>query len=163
MKLDQNKLEEIFFEYFDRIKTLISSETWENALLNSSKNELLILLLLYRRQEVNMTQIAEYIHVPLNTATGIIDRMEKKKLAVRQRSREDKRVVTISLAEAGKEQLGSIIREFVRLGEKVTGVLTAEELETAGRILDKVLLVLTEEQAEDKTAVPKKVRKIVIE
>lgn len=163
MKLDQNKLEEIFFEYFDRIKTLISSETWENALLNSSKNELLILLLLYRRQEVNMTQIAEYIHVPLNTATGIIDRMEKKKLAVRQRSREDKRVVTISLAEAGKEQLGSIIREFVRLGEKVTGVLTAEELETAGRILDKVLLVLTEEQAEDKPAVPKKVRKIVIE
>ncbi|MCR1840040.1 MarR family winged helix-turn-helix transcriptional regulator [Murimonas intestini] len=163
MKLDQNKLEEIFFEYFDRIKTLISSETWENALLNSSKNELLILLLLYRRQEVNMTQIAEYIHVPLNTATGIVDRMEKKKLAVRQRSREDKRVVTISLAEAGKEQLGSIIREFVRLGEKVTGVLTAEELETAGRILDKVLLVLTEEQAEDKPAVPKKVRKIVIE
>ena len=75
----------------------------------------------------------------------------------------DKRVVTISLAEAGKEQLGSIIREFVRLGEKVTGVLTAEELETAGRILDKVLLVLTEEQAEDKPAVPKKVRKIVIE
>ena len=74
-----------------------------------------------------------------------------------------KRVVTISLAEAGKEQLGSIIREFVRLGEKVTGVLTAEELETAGRILDKVLLVLTEEQAEDKPAVPKKVRKIVIE
>lgn len=163
MKLDQNKLEEIFFEYFDRIKTLISSETWENALLNSSKNELLILLLLYRRQEVNMTQIAEYIHVPLNTATGIVDRMEKKKLAVRQRSREDKRVVTISLAEAGKEQLGSIIQEFVRLGEKVTGVLTAEELETAGRILDKVLLVLTEEQAEDKPAVLKKVRKIVIE
>ena len=42
-------------------------------------------------------------------------------------------------------------------------MLTAEELETAGRILDKVLLVLTEEQAEDKPAVLKKVRKIVIE
>lgn len=162
LKLDQNELEGIFFEYFDRIKILISSETWENALLNCSKNELLILLLLYRRQEVNMTQIAEYIHVPMNTATGIVDRMEKKKMAVRQRSREDKRVVTISLAEAGKEQLGSIIREFARLGEKVTGALTPEELETAGRIMDKVLQVLTAEQ-EEIPVTPKKVRKIVID
>ena len=41
------------------------------------------------KTQVNMTEIAEYIHVPLNTATGIINRMEKNGLIERTRSQED--------------------------------------------------------------------------
>ena len=86
MKLGQMELDDLLFSYLDEIRELVSPETWGSAALNCSKNELLIMLLLYRRQEVNMTQIADYIHVPLNTATGIVDRMEKKKIAERNRS-----------------------------------------------------------------------------
>ena len=93
MKIDKNNLEDILFEYIDQIKVLISPETWENILLDCSKNELLILLLLYRRTNINMTQIAEYIEVPLNTATGIVARMEKKQMVCRERGKEDKELL----------------------------------------------------------------------
>ena len=78
--MDEKIAEEGVYAYVEQIKELISSDLWGNLLLDCSKNEILVLWFLYRQQEVNMTQIAEYIHVPLNTATGIVARMEKKKL-----------------------------------------------------------------------------------
>ena len=91
--------------YIDTLENLFTSEFWGNLLLDCTKNELFVLWLLYKKKEVNMTQVAEYIHVPLNTATGIIARMEKRKLVSRQRSDEDKRVVTITFGEDGQKQI----------------------------------------------------------
>ena len=71
--------------YIDEIKELLSSDIWENIFVNLSKNEILIFWLLYLKKQVNMTEIAEYIHVPLNTATGIVSRMEKDGLIERTR------------------------------------------------------------------------------
>ena len=99
MKLNEQGISgetfQIIVDYIEEVKELLSSDLWDNIFLNCSKNEILIFWLLYQRSEVNMTEIAEYIHTPLNTATGIIDRMEKKELVVRTRSKEDKRVVLL--------------------------------------------------------------------
>lgn len=161
MKLDSNDLENILFEYADQIKMLISPELWENVLLNCSKNEIFILMLLYRGSEVNMTQIADYINVPLNTATGIVARMEQKQMVSRVRSEEDKRVVTIVLTQIGIQQLQDIIKEFIYYGQKIMVSLTASEIEAVGSVLDKVLALLQEERFKEDTSV-KKVRKITI-
>ena len=85
MKMTELEMENEIVHFVDDIKDLISLDVWENMLLDCSKNEVLILWLLYRQTEVNMSQVADYIHTPLNTATGIITRMEKKKLVTRQR------------------------------------------------------------------------------
>ena len=98
--------------YIDEIKELLSSDIWENIFVNLSKNEILIFWLLYLKKQVNMTEIAEYIHVPLNTATGIVSRMEKDGLIERTRSSEDKRVVLIVQAEKGKQQFQKL---FVKM------------------------------------------------
>ena len=107
MKLKEQGITEEAFQfiadYIEEVKELLSSDIWENIFLNCSKNEVLIYWLLYRKREVNMTEIAEYIHVPLNTATGIINRMEKNDFIIRTRSKEDKRVVLIGFSEKGKE------------------------------------------------------------
>ena len=95
---------EQFYDYIAEVKELISSDIWGNIFLNCTKNEVLILWLLYRKGEVNMSQIAEYIHVPLNTATGIIGRMEKNEMICRMRAKEDKRIVLISFTEKGRLQ-----------------------------------------------------------
>ena len=98
MEFDKKGIENItqfVLDYVEEIKELLSSDLWENIFLNCSKNEVFVFWLLYRKNEVNMTEIADYIHVPLNTATGIIGRMEKDGLVVRTRSKEDKRVVNI--------------------------------------------------------------------
>lgn len=162
MKIDFNNIENSFFEIFDQIKMLISQDIWENILLNCTKNEMLVLILLYRGAQVNMTQIADYLSIPLNTATGIVTRMEKKAMVERVRSMEDKRVVTIVLTDAGKKQINEMISAFIHYGQSIITALSVEELTTLGMIFDKVIRIL---QDESNKAVQSKstVRKIVIE
>ena len=119
MKMTSSEMEKELFGFVDEIKDILSPELWGNLLLDCSKNEVLILGLLYRQSEVNMSQIAEYIHTPLNTATGIIARMEKKNLVVRERSVEDRRIVTVKIGEQGKVQMQSMLKEISYYGFQV--------------------------------------------
>ena len=163
MELNQNNLEETLFEYVEQFRVLIEPETWGNILAECSKNELWVLLLLYRKGESNMSQIAEYLNVPLNTATGIISRMENKKMVDRNRHPDDKRVVTIALSDGGRRQMAEIIKNFSYYGRRIMGVLTQDELKLLGRVLDKVLKLLQEEKQQGSQEPPKRIRKIVIE
>lgn len=163
MELNQNNLEEIIFEYVEQFRVLIAPETWGNILAECSKNELLVLLLLYRKGESNMSQIAEYLHVPLNTATGIISRMENKKMVERNRHPDDKRVVTIALSDGGRRQMAEIIKNITYYGQRIMDVLSQDELKLLGRVLDKVVNLLREEKLQGSQETSRKIRKIVIE
>ena len=148
-------------DYIEEVKELLSSDIWENIFLDCSKNEVLIFWLLYQKDEVNMTEIAEYIHVPLNTATGIINRMEKNELIVRTRSKEDKRVVLIGFSEKGMTQFQSLVNELMYYGMKVMSSFTKEEMNLFYKMTTKVKEILRQEKRKEDT--PKKVRKIIIE
>lgn len=52
---------------------------------------------------VKVSDLARLMFVQPATVVGILDRLEGKGLAERSRSREDRRVVTIELTEAGKD------------------------------------------------------------
>lgn len=148
-------------DYIEEVKELLSSDIWENIFLDCSKNEVLIFWLLYQRSEVNMTEIAEYIHVPLNTATGIINRMEKNELIVRTRSKEDKRVVLIGFSEKGMTQFQSLVNELMYYGMKVMSSFTKEEMTLFYKMTTKVKEILRQEKRKEDTS--KKVRKVIIE
>ncbi len=162
MKIEANNLEKIMFNYIDQFKVLLSADTWNSILLNSTKNEVLLLLTLYRGKDINMSQIAEYLNAPLNTTTGIVSRMEKKDMVRRVRNESDKRVVTIVLTEKGLKQINDVISIFVEYGKKVLSSLTSEELTILSNVIGKVTEVLQDNSVANKT-VAKKVRKIVIE
>ncbi|MDE7287812.1 MAG: MarR family transcriptional regulator, partial [Lachnospiraceae bacterium] len=129
-------------DYIEEVKELLSSDIWENIFLSCSKNEVLILWLLYQKSEVNMTEIAEYIHVPLNTATGIINRMENNGLIVRTRSQEDKRVVLIGFSEKGMAQFQNLINELMYYAMKIMSSFTKEEMDLFYKITTKVKEIL---------------------
>lgn len=159
--MKNKELPDEIIHYIEAIKDLLSAEIWNNLLLDCTKNEIFTLWLIYQKQEVNMSQIAEYIHAPLNTATGVIARMEKKKLIVRERSMEDKRVVIIRLGEQGEQQLHAIIKEIMYYAGKVFAAFNQEELSLLMRMWEKLLKVLKEER--DKEGKKKsRVRKIEI-
>lgn len=164
MKSGMQQMESVIFEYLDKFRVLVSPQTWENVLMDCSKNEVFIMLLLYRRVQVNMTQIAEYIQVPLNTATGIVTRMEKRSLLQRRRSEEDKRVVTIQMTEKGMECIKNILGEFFHYAQIILKKLTPQELQMSVQILEKAMNALDEEYERAKD-VPeeKKIRKILIQ
>lgn len=160
--MDKKASEEGIYAYVEQIKDLISSDLWENILLDCSKNEILILWLLYRQHEVNMTQIAEYIHVPLNTATGIVARMEKKKLLVRTRSEQDKRVVIIQLEKEGGDQIQKIMKEISFYVSAVLEKFDEQEIAVLFK-LGKVLLEVMEERKNQDNKKKSKIRKITID
>ena len=148
-------------DYIDSVKELLSSEIWENVFLNCSKNEILIFWLLYQKKEVNMTEIAEYVHAPLNTATGLVSRMEKNGWIERTRSAEDKRVVLICFSDKGLQQFKALVGELVRYATRVFRDLTAEEIDLFFKMMDKVKAVLKEDKT--KEIASKKVKKIMID
>ena len=159
--MDEKIAEEGVYAYVEQIKELISSDLWGNLLLDCSKNEILVLWFLYRQHEVNMTQIAEYIHVPLNTATGIVARMEKKKLLVRVRSEQDKRVVLIRLEEKGSEQIQKIMKEVFFYIHSVLDKFDEQEIAVLVK-LGNVRLEVMEERKQQDSKKTSKVRKITI-
>lgn len=161
MKTTENNLEIKISEYVDQVKDLLSPQIWQNVLMECSKNELFVLWLLYRGGEANMTQIADYINVPLNTATGIISRMEKKNLVCRQRSESDKRIVTICMGECGQQQIQEIMKEFLYYGKKVAAEFSDTELALLFKMFDKITKIMSEER--DKEQEKTKIRKILIE
>jgi len=162
MVVDVDDLEGSLLDFFEQVRILLVQETWENILMNCTKNELMIMILLYRSDQVNMSQIAEYLQVPLNTATGIVSRMEKKDMVMRIRSNVDKRVVTIVYTDKGKDQMAEILNLLITYGKNILSSLTGEELVLAGKLVSKVISVVQNNPIKE-DAGSKKLRKIVIE
>ncbi len=160
--MDISNMEEYIFKYIDKVKVFISPETWQNLLLDCTKDEIFILLYVYRKTEVNMSMIADYINVPLNTATGIVSRMEKKKLIARYHSEDDKRVVKVAITDEGTRHIGSILKEIMRYVQVVMDRLTPDEMKTLFQTVTKIMEALEESgKKEQNTEV--KVKKITIE
>lgn len=160
--MDTTNVEEYIFRYIDKVKVLVSPGTWENLLLDCTKDEIFILLFVYRRSEVNMSMIAEYIHVPLNTATGIVGRMEKKNLIARYHSQDDKRVVKVAITDDGTRHIGSILKEIMRYVSVVMDRLSPEEIKMLFQTINKIVEALEETSQREQNA-EVKVKKIVIE
>ena len=63
MKLNEHgipeEISQVIIDYIEEVKELLASELWDNLFLNCSKNEVLVFWLLYQKNEVNMTEIAE--------------------------------------------------------------------------------------------------------
>ncbi len=161
MQFNLNNLEETMFDMIDQIKILFSEDIWENILLNCTKNEMFVLMWLYRNDEVNMSSIAQYLNVPLNTATGIVSRMEKKDMIKRVRSNTDKRVVTIEMTDQGLGQIDLIMREYLKYGQRILKDLSLEEIHLLNKLLTKVVDLL-QHAGEEEVQAKKQIRKIQI-
>lgn len=163
--MEINKIEDIIFNYIDEFKVLFFPEQWSDLFLDFSKNEILALLLLYRKKNANMTEIAEYIKAPLNTTTGVIGRLEKKLMVERIRSDEDRRIVLITLTQAANEIIEVEKAMITKYITKIYGKLTAEEISSALSIYKKVTGVFKEGLSSvDEEEIPvKKIKKITIQ
>jgi MarR family transcriptional regulator, organic hydroperoxide resistance regulator len=158
-------LQGFMYSFIDEFKFLFFPEQWSSSFLDYSKNEVLALLYLYRDRNANMTQIAEYINAPLNTATGVVTRLEKKQMVERVRSSEDRRIVQITLTKKAKEYIEEERKYIEFYFKKIYGALTEEEIATAFNIFMKVKSVLNEAKNSDRPGdnKAKKVKKITIE
>lgn len=157
--------ESIIFDYFDEIKFLFFPDQWSSAFLDYSKNELLVLLFIYRNKSANMTEISNYINAPLNTTTGVVGRLEKKLMVERKRDDGDRRVVNIVLTRKASEFIDEekkIIEYYFR---EVYKALTDEERVAAMSIFNKIISILKqgESRTEEENKSVKRIKRIIIE
>lgn len=163
--MENNKdfsIEALIYSYIDEFKFLLFPDEFSRVFLDYSKNEIFTLLFIDRKTVVNVTEIAEYINAPLNTTTGIINRLEKKMLLQRNRDQMDKRVVKVSLTEEGKAFIGNKKEMLVHYFKRILEVLTEEEKSMALEIINKIIKVL-KDKPNAKEEQFKKVRRITIE
>lgn len=111
----------------DNFKKILYPEDFVDIDLKFSKSELFTLLLADRKTEVTMSELSEYIHAPMSTSTGIVDRLVKKKYLTRGRSEEDRRIVTVRLTPDGEAFIGKLKNYWINIASAVLSNLTAEE------------------------------------
>lgn len=128
------------------------------------KSEVLALLMLHRRGEAIMSDLAGDLGVPLSTATGIGARLERRGLIQRERHPDDRRVVLLRLTPEG-QALADCARAYLDgLLARVMAALTPDEMQQLIGLVQKVMLALQapapEKQAGTAGQAP---RRIVIE
>jgi DNA-binding MarR family transcriptional regulator len=73
-----------------------------------SMTNLHVMSMLDHHGTLTMSRLAELLDISLSNATGLIDRLEERGFVERERDRDDRRVVTVRLAEGGREKLHDI-------------------------------------------------------
>jgi len=129
-------LEENFPFFLEQIKHLANPPEPE---IEVSRLELFAILLLKQAKTCNMGTLAKGLSVPMSTATGIAERLEKKGLILRTKSEEDRRAIILQLQTKGEEL---VAKYFQHIGALIAGWksnLTPEEFEIFSILLRKML------------------------
>jgi len=77
----------------------------------------------------------------VNSVTDVVDSLEKKGLARRQRDDADRRIVRIELTEAGRDASHTITTSIMDIYRTFLGALTVEEQETLLDLYRKIARV----------------------
>lgn len=106
------------------------------------KSEWLSLLMLQRRGEATMSELAADLGAPLSTATGIGARLERRKLVQRERHPRDRRIVLMRLTPKGQTLAARARGHLDSLLHKVQAALTPAETQQLLTLMQKVLAAL---------------------
>ncbi|HYF90702.1 MAG TPA: MarR family transcriptional regulator [Symbiobacteriaceae bacterium] len=128
------------------------------------KSDFLALLLLQRRGEATMSELAADLNAPLSTATGIGARLEKKRLVERQRHPKDKRVIMLRLTAEGQDLAARARAQIDALLNRIQQALSPAEMQQLVGLVQKILSALqAATPGQPSGAAPDEARRIIIE
>lgn len=96
------------------------------------------LVTLSGRGPLTMTDFSELLHVPLSTATRVVERLIEKGLAIRSRIEDDRRVVRVELSEEGKKLNRVFLEQRRAIGRNMLSPLTNGEREIFIELMTKI-------------------------
>ena len=97
----------------------------------------LVLLVLWEKDAVNLSSVAEKLQLKSNTLTPLLKRLEKRGLLERKRSEIDERNIVITLTKEGKKLKEKACEIPSLLASKVP--LSAEETQQFSHLLGKLI------------------------
>jgi DNA-binding MarR family transcriptional regulator len=132
-------LDNIIDLFIDNLKKLFFPEEWIELDMKFSKTEIFSILYLDKRKEITMTELVEYINVPMSTATGIVDRLVRKGYIARERSETDRRIVVLRLTDEGLRLIQNLKDLIYKYLDMILADLTDEEKQFLARIALKIV------------------------
>jgi len=115
--------------------------SWENSIVRSSDltvSEAHALEVLGEHEKMNMKGLAQKLGVTTGTTTVTVDRLEKKNLARRESTTEDRRVNLIALTDIGNKAFDEHHAFHLHLTEQMTSVLNDDEIKQLLETLKKI-------------------------
>lgn len=159
-KMDSGRLSEWVF---DNIRKIFFPEAWIRLDQSVSKTELLALFFLERQGEATMTKLADFMSIPLSTATGIVDRLVKNGFMSRERADTDRRIIVLRLTAEGKAVVKELMDTvFGIIREIEAGFSPDERIQAITLISKAVALIQKRGESQPAPAAPD-VTKIEIE
>ena len=110
-----------------------------------SMAQLHILYTLERSGEMPMSRLADVLQVSLSNATGLIDRIEERGFVERTRVPEDRRVVLITVTDAGRRMLEEVDAISTELLRSVFARIGRTQLAGVGRAIAELRRALEDD------------------
>jgi DNA-binding MarR family transcriptional regulator len=101
--------------------------SFTNKLTHLSILQIQTLIFLNQDKKISMTDIAEYFHIELSSATSLLNKLCDQKLVKRYEAPEDRRLVIVTLTDKGKKLLKQVISERKKKIEKILSYLSKKE------------------------------------
>ena len=105
-----------------------------------------VLMTLWNRDGLGAVDLGRHAGLEPSTMTGLLDRMERDGIVVRQADPSDRRAQRICLTEAGKQFRQPVLAVVERTLAKASRGLSEEELSGAKKVLRRFLTNVQEER-----------------
>ena len=102
------------------------------------------MMVLWEKREINVKDLGKYLFLDSGTLTPLLKKLEQKGLITRERSKEDERVVNVTITKEGE----ALKEKAVDIPEKLVSCvkLPQEEAMQLYQILHKLLQSIKEEE-----------------
>lgn len=105
--------------------------------IDMTYTQYITMMVLWEHKELSVKELGQYLYLDSGTLTPLLKNMEKKGWVERNRSKEDERVLNVSITEAGEALKEQACKVPVQMGQCVS--LTDEEKIQLYNLLYKLL------------------------
>lgn len=110
------------------MKTIHKNATKEFKELKITGPQGMIIGILTHHGEMKITDLSEKLGLSVSTVSGIIDRLEKQGMVLRLRSKDDRRVVYVKVADEFKEKAKKNFCEIEKRFDMIMSRATDDEI-----------------------------------
>ena len=96
---------------------------------------------IWKENATSPKQIAELLMLENSTVSGVLERMEKKMLIIRNISKEDRRYIQVELTDKGRDLEKNVVAVVKAFNQEVFSTMSAKEEEALKELLRKLALL----------------------
>lgn len=136
--LKKNQISEIMYKIYEYMYRF---EKKEERLFGVSWNELYLLTIIYKGDNITVSQCSEKLEIPMFSTSRMITKLEKNGLIQRINNEKDKRIVNINISQMGLELIYKVDQFNLSMFENAFEKISSKDLNEMSRSIDDLEVV----------------------